>query len=155
MRRWRSRGERETRAVGERLGREAAPDGILLVSGTLGVGKTVLAKGVATALGVDPASVQSPTYTLMQRHHGALGELLHVDLYRLDPSQLPGIGLEEELAGPGVKVVEWPERLPQMPPDAVWIHIERGSAEDERTLTERQVPAAPAARPEIEGEQSG
>lgn len=141
--------------MGERLGREAAPDGILLVSGTLGVGKTVLAKGIAAALGVDPASVQSPTYTLMQRHHGALGELLHVDLYRLESGQLDAIGLEEELAGPGVKVVEWPERLQAMPSHAVWIHIERGGGEDERMLIEREVPAAPAGRPDSEGERNG
>jgi len=154
MRSWSSGSERETREVGELLGREAAPDGILLVSGTLGAGKTVLVKGVATALGVDPAHVQSPTYTLMQRHHGALGELLHVDLYRLDPSQLPGIGLEEELAGPGVKVVEWPERLTAVPGGSIWIHIERGDGDDDRRITQRELPARPAGLAR-EGEQSG
>lgn len=155
MRRWTSHSERQTREVGARLGREVAPDGVLLVSGTLGAGKTVLAKGVAAALEIDPAQVQSPTYTLMQRHHGARGELLHVDLYRLDPDQLAGIGLEEELAGPGVKVVEWPERLPAVPADAVWIHIERGAEDEERNLTQREIPAAGAAGWTVEGGTSG
>lgn len=155
MRRWATHGEMETREVGSALGRELAPDGVLLVSGTLGAGKTVLAKGVAAALEIDPAHVQSPTYTLMQRHQGSLGELLHVDLYRLDSSQVAGIGLEEEIAGPGVKLVEWPERLPSIPAGAVWIHIERGARDDERVLTQREAPPAGSPGRSLEGETRG
>ncbi|MEZ5333359.1 MAG: tRNA (adenosine(37)-N6)-threonylcarbamoyltransferase complex ATPase subunit type 1 TsaE [Thermoanaerobaculia bacterium] len=155
MSRWTTRGEEETRALGTMLGRRLAPDGLLLVSGTLGAGKTVLAKGVAAALEIDPAHVQSPTYTLMQRHHGPLGDFLHVDLYRLDPSQVEGIGLEEEISGPGIKLVEWPERLPSIPPEAVWIHIERGADDDERVLTQHEAPPAGAPGRSPEGETRG
>jgi tRNA A37 threonylcarbamoyladenosine biosynthesis protein TsaE len=90
----------------------------------------------------------------MQRHHGARGDFLHVDLYRLEPDQLAAIGLEEELAGPGVKLVEWPERLTAVPSGAVWIHLERGAGEEERILIERPLPAdrRPAAS---EGDEHG
>jgi tRNA threonylcarbamoyladenosine biosynthesis protein TsaE len=117
-RRWTTADPEATRQVGEELAAELAPDGLLLLSGDLGSGKTVLTQGIARGLGIDPGEVQSPTFTLVREHrgdrrgggHGA--RLVHVDLYRLDPAEVEGIGLDELLAGPGVKVVEWAERLP-------------------------------------------
>lgn len=104
--------EAETREVGLALAGELAPDGVLLLSGELGSGKTVLARAIGEALGVDPREIQSPTFTLIREHEGSGGRLVHVDLYRLDPADVGTLGLEEMLAGPGVKVVEWAERLP-------------------------------------------
>ncbi len=112
MRRWLTASEAETEAVGEALAGELAPDGILLLSGDLGSGKTVLARGIGRGLGIDPREVQSPTYTLIREHQGSAGRLLHVDLYRLEPAEAEALGLDELLAAPGVKVVEWAERLP-------------------------------------------
>ena len=64
MRRWISHSEDETREVGRQLAAELAPDGVLLVEGDLGVGKTVLAQGLAAGLGIDPTEVQSPPIPL-------------------------------------------------------------------------------------------
>lgn len=117
MRRWVTANEAETEALGAALAGELAPDGVLLLSGDLGTGKTVLARGIAAALGIEPREVQSPTYTLIREHQaggsrkGSGGRLVHVDLYRLSPEESAELGLEELLAGPGVKVVEWAERL--------------------------------------------
>jgi tRNA threonylcarbamoyladenosine biosynthesis protein TsaE len=124
-RRWSSGGEEATRRVGTLLAEELRPDGVLLLHGDLGTGKTVLARGVAEALGIDPAEVQSPTFVLVREHEGAGGRLVHVDLYRLEPEQAAAVGIEELLAGPGVKVVEWAERLPFSPPGALRVRIER------------------------------
>ena len=110
-RRWTTRGAAETARLGAALAPELAPDGLLLLSGDLGAGKTVLARGVAAALGVDPRQVVSPTFNLIREHRGSAGTLVHVDLYRLEPREVGGIGLDELLAGRGVKVVEWAERL--------------------------------------------
>lgn len=113
MRRWVSHSEEETRALGVELARELAPDGVLLLSGELGSGKTVLARGLGEGLGIDPRDVQSPTFNLIREHESAAGgRLVHVDLYRLEPEETGALGLEELLAGPGIKVVEWAERLP-------------------------------------------
>ncbi len=112
MRSWRTRTPEETRALGRALAEELAPDGVLLLSGDLGAGKTVLAQGLAEGLGIDPAEVLSPTFNLIREHRGSRGRLIHADLYRLDPDEVEPLGLEELLAGPGVKVVEWAERLP-------------------------------------------
>jgi tRNA threonylcarbamoyladenosine biosynthesis protein TsaE len=128
MRTWITHTEEETQALGAELARELAPDGVLLLSGDLGAGKTVLARGVAEGLGVEAAEVQSPTYTLIREHRGRgeRGErLVHVDLYRLDPGETEALGLEEMLAGPGVKVVEWAERLPFPVPGARVLHLAR------------------------------
>jgi tRNA threonylcarbamoyladenosine biosynthesis protein TsaE len=147
--RWVTRSEAETRDVGVALAERLRPCGVLLLAGELGAGKTVLAQGVAAGLGIDAREVQSPSYTLMREHRGGEGgggagaRLLHVDLYRLEPEQAARLGLEEALAGGGVKVVEWPERLPFPVPGALRLRLRRlpdggreivedGSVEDER-----------------------
>lgn len=123
MRLWRAADEAATLAVGVELAAELEPDGILLVDGALGAGKTVLARGVATALGVAPAEVQSPTFTLIREHEGSRGRFVHLDLYRLDPAEIGELGIEELLAGVGVKVVEWAERLGFVPEQALRLEI--------------------------------
>ena len=122
---WRTESEEETEALGEALARELVPDGILLLSGDLGSGKTVLARGVARGLGIDSREVQSPTFTLIREHRGPGGALIHVDLYRLEPEETAALGLEELLAGPGVKVIEWAERLPERLPGSLWLELRR------------------------------
>ena len=139
MRAWITHTEEETQKIGAELARELAPDGVLLLSGDLGAGKTVLARGVAQGLGIDPGEVQSPTFTLIREHRGsgALGgnTFVHVDLYRLDPGETERLGLEERLAGPGVKVVEWAERLPFPVPGARVLRLAR-RPEGGRTIDE-------------------
>lgn len=112
MRRWTTDSEAATRALGAQVAAELAPDGVLLLSGDLGAGKTVLARGVAEFLGLDPSQVTSPTFVLIQEHEGPRGRLVHADLYRLEGDAVGRLGLDELLAGPGLKVVEWAERLP-------------------------------------------
>jgi len=112
VRTWRTSTEAETEALGASLAAELAPDGVLLLSGDLGSGKTVLTRGLARGLGIDPREVQSPTFTLIREHEGPSARLIHADLYRLEPEDAETLGLDELLAGPGVKVVEWAERLP-------------------------------------------
>lgn len=115
---WTTATEDQTQALGRRLARELAPDGVLLLTGDLGAGKTVLTRGVAEGLGIAPREIQSPTFTLMREHTSQERPvqerpvLVHLDLYRLEPEETWELGLDEVFAGPGVKVVEWAERLP-------------------------------------------
>ena len=136
MRRWRTSGPAATEALGRELAPELLPEGTLLLEGELGAGKTVLARGVAAGLGVDPAEVQSPTFTIVRQHAGSGGtSLVHVDLYRLAPEDVEAIALEELLAGPGVKVVEWPERLPFAPERSLRLRLE-AVGDEEREIRE-------------------
>lgn len=78
-------GERDTLALGERIGAALVPGDLLQISGPLGAGKTVLVRGIAVGTGADPRAVRSPTFVL---HHVYPGERLllhHLDLYRLGP----------------------------------------------------------------------
>jgi tRNA threonylcarbamoyladenosine biosynthesis protein TsaE len=129
-----TRSEAETRELGLALAGELAPDGVLLLSGELGTGKTVLARAIGEALGIDPKEVQSPTFTLIREHEGSGGRLVHVDLYRLDPADVGALGLEEMLAGPGVKVVEWAERLPFAVAGARALRLARLGGEEREVL---------------------
>jgi tRNA threonylcarbamoyladenosine biosynthesis protein TsaE len=100
----------ETRAIGERIGAALAPGSVVLLRGVLGAGKTVLAKGIARGLGVEDEII-SPTYTIVADYPGRV-PLTHVDLYRVEgATQIAGLGLDDLLAGPGVTVVEWGEKL--------------------------------------------
>src|SRR5664279_5744227 len=77
--------------------------------GPLGAGKTVLTRALAQALGVDRASVASPTFVL-ERNYLGKEPVRHFDLYRIeDPRQLVEMGFEEELEKHGVTVIEWAE----------------------------------------------
>ncbi len=121
-----TRSEAETERLGEELA--AGHDDVFLLEGDMGTGKTVLVRGLARALGIDPREIQSPTYTLIHEHEGSAGRLVHVDLYRLEGEELAGLGLDELLAGPGIKAVEWAEKLESAwggIPGAVSVRIRR------------------------------
>ena len=107
---------------------------VLLLSGELGAGKTAFVRGLAEGLGVDPADVTSPTFTLIQEYLGGRLALHHVDLYRLQPIEVDGLGLDELTLDGGVTAIEWPERLPRALGDSVSIHIAQSSG-SLRTIT--------------------
>ena len=70
-----------TERLGERLGRAARPNDVFALSGELGTGKTVLARGVAIGLGIDEDTVTSPTFIILHEHFGGRLPLYHLDLY--------------------------------------------------------------------------
>jgi len=118
------------RKLGERLDQGA----VILLSGDLGAGKTVFAKGIAAALEIDPADVTSPSFTLVNTYKGKK-TLHHADLYRLDVVRSVDLGLDEMFDDrDAVTVVEWAERLNWAPPDAIRVTIEYVS-ESERKIT--------------------
>ncbi|MBF6599054.1 MAG: tRNA (adenosine(37)-N6)-threonylcarbamoyltransferase complex ATPase subunit type 1 TsaE [Dehalococcoidia bacterium] len=121
----------ETRRFGERIGRTLRAGDVVLLSGELGAGKTVLAQGIGRGLGVtDP--IKSSSFVIMNEYEGRL-RLFHADLYRLeDPAQVAELALDE-LATDGVLVVEWPERAPQeLPAQHLLVELEYGTARTRR-----------------------
>jgi tRNA threonylcarbamoyladenosine biosynthesis protein TsaE len=126
--------EKETAALGRSLASSLAADSVVLLVGDLGAGKTAFVRGLAEGLGVSPAEVSSPTFTLIQEYRGGRLPLLHVDLYRLnDPQEVDDLGLEE-LGSGAVVAIEWADKLPAPPPDAIRVTIEH-AGESERRVT--------------------
>jgi len=125
----------DTLALGRRLGRAARPGDVLALTGDLGAGKTVLTKGIAAGLDIDPDDVTSPTFVLMKQHHGRLA-LFHFDAYRLGSAgEILDIGAEETFDAGGVSVVEWADRVAgALPSDRVDILLEV-AAETTRRIT--------------------
>lgn len=105
-----------TRRLGERIGRMLRGGDVVLLSGELGAGKTMLAQGIGRGMGVtDP--IKSSSFVIMNEYQGPELRLYHADLYRLeDPEQVAELALDE-LASRGVLVIEWPERAPAELPD--------------------------------------
>jgi tRNA threonylcarbamoyladenosine biosynthesis protein TsaE len=114
--------EAETEEVGRQLAAGLPAGQVILLSGPLGAGKTAFTRGLARGLGCDSAAVSSPTFTLIQEYPGPV-TLQHVDLYRLTPVEVDDLALEDLLEG-AVMAVEWPERWPRAPFDAIAVTIE-------------------------------
>ena len=111
--------EAETIAAGRRLAAQLAPGTTVLLYGDLGAGKTAFVRGLAEGLGLDPAEVSSPTFTIVQEYRGSALTLQHVDLYRLTPREITDLALEDLLTPRTVMAIEWAERLPEPPPGPI------------------------------------
>ena len=103
--------------MGFHLGQVLQPGDVVLLFGQIGAGKTLLAQGIASGLGVT-GYVQSPTFTLAVEHDAMTADerparVYHLDLYRIDdPGEIDSFGHEEYLDDPdGIVIIEWPERL--------------------------------------------
>ena len=109
----------DTLALGRRLGADLHAGDVVVLSGPLGAGKTLLTKGIAEALDVD-GPITSPTFVLARVHRARRAgapALIHVDVYRLLDhaaadllAELDSLDLDTDLDD-AVVVVEWGEGL--------------------------------------------
>ena len=137
-----SKSPHDTFALGERIAEALRGGEIILLDGPLGAGKTMLVKGMAHSLGIEAEEVTSPSFTLVNPHHGRL-LLYHIDLYRLDEgaSAAHAVDLDEILTDEqAVVIIEWAERLGHYPlPENVWrIKIAGDGDEPRRIAVARQ-----------------
>lgn len=112
----------------DRLGQVMAPcltnGDCLLLSGTLGAGKSHLARAIIRERLDRFEDVPSPTFTLVQTYDSPSGEIWHADLYRLThPDEVFELGLMDAFNS-AICLVEWPDRLGRYaPPDAISVHL--------------------------------
>lgn len=134
----------DTIALGSRLGAQLCAGDVVVLSGPLGAGKTVLAKGIAAALDVE-GPITSPTFVLARVHPARRADapaMIHVDFYRLlDQSgadllaELDSLDLDTDLQD-AVVVVEWGEGLAERLSERhLDIRLERISNSEARTAT--------------------
>ena len=135
---WQTHNAEETFNLGEQIGTQLVGGEILLLDGPLGAGKTVFVKGLASAIGIDPEEVTSPSFTLVNPYVGRL-RLFHIDFYRLDEGATAAhaVDLEELLSDErAVIVIEWAERLGHYPlPANVWHVTISGDGEAPRRIS--------------------
>jgi len=132
----------DTMALGAALGEQLRAGDVVVLSGPLGAGKTVLAKGIAQAMDVE-GPVTSPTFVLARIHRARRADapaMVHVDMYRLlDAGQadllaeLDSLDLDTDLED-AVVVVEWGEGIVERLSDRhLDIRLERGADSEVRT----------------------
>jgi tRNA threonylcarbamoyladenosine biosynthesis protein TsaE len=116
----------QTERLGMRIGELLRPRDVVCLSGELGAGKTVLARGIGRGWGT-AARVTSPTFVLVNEYprlrDGAM--LYHVDCYRLENAfDITTAGLEYIVESPGALMIEWAERIAGLlPEDRLWITL--------------------------------
>ena len=96
----------EMHQLGEKLSTHLRAGDLVLVNGPLGAGKTVLAQGVGSGLGI--SGITSPTFVISRVHKAAV-PFIHVDAYRLVDSENPNLYLDDldlDIAG-SITLIEW------------------------------------------------
>lgn len=145
----------ETEALGEKIGRALKSGDMLLLSGTLGAGKTCLTRGLARGWGAQEQPT-SPTFTLVNEYHRdkTIERFYHVDCYRMDSiNDAISAGIEDLFGAEGVLTIEWPERIKTLlPQEYLLIEI---TADDIESRKLRLIPCGDRAQALIEllGEQ--
>jgi tRNA threonylcarbamoyladenosine biosynthesis protein TsaE len=132
----------DTLAFGARLGEQLRAGDVVVLTGPLGAGKTMLAKGIAQAMNVE-GPVISPTFVLARVHRARSAgapAMIHVDMYRLLDhasvdllAELDSLDLDTDLDD-AVVVVEWGEGIAERLSNShLDIRLERGPDTEVRT----------------------
>jgi len=92
--------------LGEKIGKILKPGDVVVLTGELAAGKTVLTQGIASAFGIE--NVTSPTFVISRIQKG-VPNFIHIDAYRLLDSgvnSFTDLDFESYLSN-SVFVIEW------------------------------------------------
>jgi tRNA threonylcarbamoyladenosine biosynthesis protein TsaE len=130
--------EHDTTRLGAALAHTLPVGTVVALIGPLGAGKTRLVQAVATALGVAPGTVTSPTFVLVNEYTGGRMPVYHFDTYRLkDDDEFLNLGPDEYFDSSGITFIEWADRVAHLlPQDRLEITIEP-TGETERRFSIR------------------
>lgn len=110
--------EDATLALAQRLAPHLKPGMVIHLHGDLGAGKTMLVRGILSALG-HTGRVKSPSYTLLETYSAGGLDLRHFDLYRLNgKEEWESAGFRDEFNGRNIFFIEWPEKAQELIPPA-------------------------------------
>ena len=123
-----------THDIGRAIGTHVGAGDIVLLSGSLGAGKTTLTQGIVWGLGSQEYA-RSPTFVLVNEYRASI-PVYHMDLYRLDTfEEVDGLGLDDYLYGDGVCVIEWADKAPGYFPEGHLLVRITSISDEERELT--------------------
>ena len=113
-----SNNENKTMAIAHKFAKNLEPGDVVILCADLGSGKTVFARGLIGAYGIKQA-ITSPTFTIVNKYDGKKMTLYHFDMYRLqDYEEAMAAGLDELMDDKSaIKIVEWPEKCPELLPE--------------------------------------
>ncbi len=103
----------DTFKIGRKLAALLQGNELILLSGNLGAGKTVLTKGIGSFFKIEPNSIVSPTFTLMNIYEGT-ENIFHLDLYRIGENLNGPVPEIDDNIGHGIIIVEWAQYLEQL-----------------------------------------
>lgn len=98
-------------ALGARIAERLQPGDVVALSGSLGAGKTTLARAIIAGLGYS-GEVPSPSFTIIETYDppSVRLPLIHADFYRLERvEEAQEIGLDDYREGAAL-IAEWPEK---------------------------------------------
>ncbi|MDQ6962703.1 MAG: tRNA (adenosine(37)-N6)-threonylcarbamoyltransferase complex ATPase subunit type 1 TsaE [Mariprofundaceae bacterium] len=129
--------EAATFAYAQQFASELKAGDCLALTGDLGAGKSVFARAIMRALGVEDEIMPSPTFSLIQSYQGAIHPVAHMDWYRLEGSEeILLAGAQEYLYAPWISLIEWPQRAWELlPAHSQRIHLEYADLLTDRKLT--------------------
>lgn len=102
--------EAATAELAARIAAALRPGDVVALEGTLGAGKTTLARAIVAALGYE-GEVPSPSFAIIEVYDPPQVRLplVHADFYRLDdPAEAEELGLDDYRDGAAM-IAEWPE----------------------------------------------
>ena len=133
-----SHSREETIKFAANLAAKSKPGDVYTLTGDLGVGKTVFAKGFAKGLGVTEP-VTSPTFTIVQEYLSGRLPFFHFDVYRIaDPDEMEETGFYDYLDRGGVVLIEWAELIEDIlpfPRTSIKIEKDLNGDDDYRLIT--------------------
>ena len=127
--------EEATELFGEALAKLVVPNQVIGLVGPLGAGKTRLVRALATAMGIDPSAISSPTFVLIQEYQGRL-PVYHFDAYRLKSlDEFEALGVADYWEAGGVCLVEWADLVRESLPAASWVLTLKPTGAESREVT--------------------
>lgn len=111
---------------------------IIALSGDLGAGKTTFVQEFLKALGVKH-KITSPTFLILKPYTlnaKPYTIVYHVDCYRIHkPKDTATLGFKKILKNPkNIVIIEWAERIKNLPKNTLWIEFQHGKRESERII---------------------
>lgn len=109
------------------------PGALIVMIAEMGAGKTTLSQALCRELGVT-SGFSSPTYSIVNQYSSDVGEIYHIDLYRLSTlEEALGIGIEDYLYPEAYTIMEWPQLIEPLLPERFW-RIDITVVEDDQRM---------------------